>query len=486
MINLNRFDLVSLRLFVAVVDAGSLTAGADRFGISLAAASKRIAELEQHCGTPLLQRGQRGVTATADGQTLHRHAIEVIARLEQLAQAVDDFHSGATGHLRLCANPSAFGGFLPGVLAEYAVRFPKVTIDLDDALSEQGIRAVQKGLAELAVIGDNVPCEGLETIVCNVDHLVLLAPVLLLALRVLQGVAVGGEVPGAWVFVAEHVPPARVGFACASLTAGLTVGILIGSLATAAINQRLDHAALMAWGWRLPFLVGGVFGFVAVWLRRWLRETPVFEAMQAHRTLADELPLKRVLRTHRGAVTASMAVTWTLTAAIVVVILMTPTLVQAVFHLPPATAFLGSSVASFALALGCLAFGALVDRFGTVRTLAFGAVALVVTTYVLYLDLRHGAGHFLPLYALAGFAVGVVGVVPTVMVNAFPPAVRFTGLSFSYNVAYAVFGGITPPLIGAMVKATGPLAPAHYVAIAALAALVVAAALRGNVGVRRG
>jgi DNA-binding transcriptional LysR family regulator len=176
MINLNRFDLVSLRLFVAVVDAGSLTAGADRFGISLAAASKRIAELEQHCGVPLLQRGQRGVTATPDGQTLHRHAIEVVARLEQLAQAVDDFHSGASGHLRLCANPSAFGGFLPRVLAAYANRYPKVTIDLEDALSEEGIRAVQKGLAELAVIGDNVPCEGLETVVCNVDRLVLLVP----------------------------------------------------------------------------------------------------------------------------------------------------------------------------------------------------------------------------------------------------------------------------------------------------------------------
>ena len=82
MINLNRFDLVTLRLFVAVLDAGSLTAGADRFGISLPAASKRIAELEQHCGTALLQRGQRGVTATPNGQALHRHAIEVIARLE--------------------------------------------------------------------------------------------------------------------------------------------------------------------------------------------------------------------------------------------------------------------------------------------------------------------------------------------------------------------------------------------------------------------
>ena len=176
MTNLHRFDLVSLRLFVAVVDAGSLTAGADRFGISLAAASKRIAELEQHCGATLLQRGQRGVSTTAEGQTLHRHAIEVVARLEQLAQAVDDFHSGASGHVRLWANPSAFGGFLPAVLARYAQRYPRVRIELEDALSEDCVRAVQKGAAELAVIGDNVRCEGLETFVCNVDRLVLLVP----------------------------------------------------------------------------------------------------------------------------------------------------------------------------------------------------------------------------------------------------------------------------------------------------------------------
>jgi DNA-binding transcriptional LysR family regulator len=176
MINLNRLDLVTLRLFVAVVDAGSLTAGAERFGISLAATSKRIAELEQHCGVALLERGQRGVRATENGQTLHRHAIEVIARLEQLALAIDDFHTGTTGHLCLWANPSAFGGFLPRVLAEYATRHPEVKIDLEDALSEDSVRAVQKGVAEIAVIGDNVPCEGLETVVCNIDHLVLLVP----------------------------------------------------------------------------------------------------------------------------------------------------------------------------------------------------------------------------------------------------------------------------------------------------------------------
>jgi len=174
--NLNRFDLASLRLYVAVVDAGSLTAGADRFGISLAAASKRMAELEQHCGMALLQRSQRGVTATPNGQTLHRHAIELVARLEQLALAIEDLHTGTTGHLRLWANPSAFGGFLPRLLADYAANHPEVKIDLEDALSEDAVRAVATGAAELAIIGDNVPSEGLQTLVADVDRLVLMVP----------------------------------------------------------------------------------------------------------------------------------------------------------------------------------------------------------------------------------------------------------------------------------------------------------------------
>ncbi len=176
MINLNRLDLVTLRLFVAVVDAGSLTAGADRYGISLAAASKRIADLESHCGIALLQRSARGVTATAGGQTLHRHAIELVAHLERMALAIADFDTGVSGHLRLWANPSALGGFLPTVLAAYAVQHPEVRIDLEDAMSEDSVRAVAVGTAELAVIGENTPSEGLFSFVCEVDELVLVVP----------------------------------------------------------------------------------------------------------------------------------------------------------------------------------------------------------------------------------------------------------------------------------------------------------------------
>ena len=106
------------------------------------------------------------------------------------------------------------------------------------------------------------------------------APLALLLLRLVQGAAIGGEVPGAWTFVAEHVPAQRIGFACGTLTAGLTIGILFGSLIATAVNKCLAPADVLAYGWRIPFLVGGVFGFFAVFLRRLLAETPVFEELR--------------------------------------------------------------------------------------------------------------------------------------------------------------------------------------------------------------
>ncbi len=175
-INLNRFDLVSLRVFAAAVEAGSLTAGAARFGISLAAASKRVAELEAHVGQPLLTRSKRGVAPTPAGLTLHRHAIEVLSRLEQLSVAMADFHRGSGGHLRLWANTSAFTGFLPALLARYCAACPEVTLDLEDVRSEDAVRAVARGSAELGIVDATTPAEGLEAIVCDTDELVLLMP----------------------------------------------------------------------------------------------------------------------------------------------------------------------------------------------------------------------------------------------------------------------------------------------------------------------
>jgi len=288
------------------------------------------------------------------------------------------------------------------------------------------------------------------------------APLLLLALRVMQGAAIGGEVPGAWVFVAEHVPQRHVGFACGTLTAGLTGGILLGSLVAMAVNRSYAPAELLAEGWRIPFIIGGVFGLVSVWLRGYLHETPVFKEMQARKQLADELPLKTVVREHRPAIVLTMLMTWLLSAAVVVMILMTPTLVQKLFAIPASTALQANSIATLALSVGCILFGALADRFGAGRVLAIGCVGLGASSWLLYQQLGVAPENINALYALCGFFVGVIGVVPSAAVMSFPPVVRFSGLSFSYNVAYAVFGGLTPVMVSLLLP-LDKLAPAHYV-----------------------
>lgn len=299
------------------------------------------------------------------------------------------------------------------------------------------------------------------------------APLALLVLRLLQGAAVGGEVPGAWTFVAEHVPERRVGFACGTLTAGLTIGILLGSLIASWVNHTWNAEQVQAFAWRIPFLVGGVFGFLAVFLRRLLAETPVFEEMRRRQQLVQGLPLRIVLAGHGRAVVISMLLTWVLTAAIVVVILMTPTLIQKLFGIAAADTLAANSLATIGLSIGCVVFGALADRIGAERTLMLGCAALLIATYALYFGLGQSTQYLDSLYAIAGFCVGVVGVIPTVLVRAFPPAVRFSGISFAYNVAYAIFGGLTPLFVTLLMK-NQPLAPAHYVA--ALCVLGIATA----------
>jgi len=299
------------------------------------------------------------------------------------------------------------------------------------------------------------------------------APLALLVLRMLQGAAVGGEVPGAWTFVAEHVPPRHVGLACGTLTAGLTAGILLGSLIATALTTRLQESELLAWGWRVPFLLGGVFGLGAVFLRRMLEETPVFEELRRRRALVDGVPLRIVLAGHGRAVVTGMALTWLLTAAIVVVILMTPTLLQTLYAIPMASALAANSIATLTLTVGCLFFGAMADRIGAAPSLAIGSALLLAGTWLLYLGAAQAPQHLPWLYGAAGFCVGVVGVIPTLLVRSFPPAVRFSGISFAYNVAYAIFGGLTPLFVKLWMQ-QAPLAPAWYVSALCVVGIIVA------------
>jgi hypothetical protein len=225
------------------------------------------------------------------------------------------------------------------------------------------------------------------------------------------------------------------------------------------------------YAWRIPFLLGGVFGLCSVYLRRWLHETPVFAELQKRKSLAAEIPLKAVLRDHGRAVVVSMLLTWMLSAAIVVVILMTPALLQKQFHLAPATVLVANCVATLCLTVGCVLAGAIAGRIGAGRTIFAGGLVLAVSYYMMLGQVALDATRLLPWYAFTGFVVGVIGAIPFVMVKAFPAVVRFSGISFAYNVAYAIFGGLTPIVVSLMMKSE-PMAPAYYVgAICMLGAL---------------
>jgi MFS family permease len=247
------------------------------------------------------------------------------------------------------------------------------------------------------------------------------APIALLLLRILQGAAIGGEVPGAWVFVSEHVPERHTGFAVGTLTAGLTAGILLGSLVATGINSGLTPSEVGQFGWRIPFLLGGAFGLFAVYLRRFLEETPVFKQMHEARALSQELPLKTIVRGHFPAVLLAMALTWVLSAAIVVVILFTPTYLQTVFKVTPRVSLQANSVAIVCLTCGCVLFGWLADRIGGKWALSLGSLALLAASSYFYHSLPLAGPALFVAYGITGLFVGSIGVVPFILVRAFPP-----------------------------------------------------------------
>jgi MFS family permease len=188
----------------------------------------------------------------------------------------------------------------------------------------------------------------------------------------------------------------------------------------------------------------------------------VFEELRARQALAAELPLKAVVRDFRPAIIISGLLTWFLAAAIVVTILMTPALLEKGYHVPRLESLQGNCLATLGLAVGCVLVGWLTDRFGPACVLLVGCPLLGIAAYQFYACVPTNHGLLMPLYAVLGLTVGIVAVVPYIMIEAFPPRIRFTGVSFSYNIGYAVFGGITPLLVSWLLT-FDRLAPAHYV-----------------------
>ncbi|HXP97599.1 MAG TPA: LysR family transcriptional regulator [Telmatospirillum sp.] len=171
-----RFDLTDLRLFLLVLETGSITHGAARANMALPSASARLRGMEDVLGLPLLKRGRRGVEPTPAGDTLAHHARLVLKQIEMMQGELRDHVEGLRGQVRLLANTAAMTEFLPATLASYLAQHPNVDIDLKERLSREIVKTVADGFAEIGIISDAVDPGALQLLPFAVDRLVLVVP----------------------------------------------------------------------------------------------------------------------------------------------------------------------------------------------------------------------------------------------------------------------------------------------------------------------
>ncbi|GLS46912.1 LysR family transcriptional regulator [Methylobacterium brachythecii] len=170
---LRRLDLRTLQLFTVICEEGNLTRAAHREAIAPSAVSKRLVELETSLGVQLLDRGPKGMTTTAAGQTLLHHARRMLFNLEQMSLELTDFARGVRGHVRVLANLSAIVQFLPEDLRSFLERQDAIRLDLEERPSSSVVRGIEEGAAEIGICADNVPTHALRSQLYRSDELVL-------------------------------------------------------------------------------------------------------------------------------------------------------------------------------------------------------------------------------------------------------------------------------------------------------------------------
>ena len=168
-----RFDLSDLRLFRHVVEAGSITAGAARAHLALAAASTRIRNMEEALGAALLVRGRQGVTPTQAGRTLLQHARLILQHAERLREDLSAYAGGLAGQIRMLSNTNALTEFLPEALSSFLAAHRNVSVDLEERLSDEIVGMVAEGVADLGIVAGTVDVSALETYRFRKDRFVL-------------------------------------------------------------------------------------------------------------------------------------------------------------------------------------------------------------------------------------------------------------------------------------------------------------------------
>jgi MHS family proline/betaine transporter-like MFS transporter len=302
---------------------------------------------------------------------------------------------------------------------------------------------------------------------------------LLLALRCVMGFAVGGEYAGVVAYLLEGAKPNRRGLVASSASAASEVGALIAVGVSALTVYLLPAPDLDAWGWRIPFLVGGALA-IAVWIARsTLQESPDFERQRAEGTIPTA-PIRQTLTRHRAGIARAFAISALGSITYYVGITYVPAFLTSVATLSESQALWLSTLAAVAVIAVTPLVGIASDRFGrkpTLIALAILSAVLPITLFALMAkggetgDITQALIAAIILACVAG-GVSAVGAVATA--EQFPGEGRITGLALGATSATAIFGGITPWLAQLLVERTGwAMAPGAMIAVVGLCVLPV-------------
>jgi MFS family permease len=293
------------------------------------------------------------------------------------------------------------------------------------------------------------------------------SPLLLVALRFVQGIALGGEWAGAVLLSVEHGDQKRRGFNASWTQVGPSLGTLLGTGFIALITLALSSDDFLAWGWRVPFIASVLLVGFGLWVRRGVEETPQFEQLsQAHATA--KVPVAEVLTQHwrRLLVAGGSRIGSDVLYALLVVF--TLTYVTTVLHLSRTTALTAVLIGTACNAATVPLFGALSDRFGRRPVYLAGTLAAIVWAFTFFVLLDSAQPLLIVLAVVVGLVIhaAMYGPQAAFVTEQFPTRVRYAGSSL-YTLAGILGGGFAPLIIVSLYKYWGnTVAVSLYVSIA--------------------
>ncbi|MBY0378509.1 MAG: MFS transporter [Gammaproteobacteria bacterium] len=301
----------------------------------------------------------------------------------------------------------------------------------------------------------------------------IIAPMALIVLRLIQGFSVGGEIPGATLFTFEHVAAEKRGLFIGVVFMCITLGNTLGGLVGLVLTHILNETQMMAWGWRVPFILGFLLGIISFYIRKKLVETPVFIQMVAMKQLQDK-PFLRLLKQTR----VNIVKAFLLTASISTIssfLIYLPTYLSTMMNIKVSSTYLINVVSFLSIALMTAVWGRVSDYYNRRRLMIIGTSLLMVLVVPLFYGLTTWGIEFIWIFILI-FAVicGMINSCYVILITElFPANLRYSGVAFSYSLGFALIAGSAPLVFTALIQSLHRVeAPAFYIAACSLLTLM--------------